>query len=208
MSDAPARDDAPDRPYHKYVFDETRRVFVGAFEEMYRREDLEGYDSWCQDDTTHLSKRVSLAILAGYRFARILDIGCGKGAFTHLLKTPDNYVLGIDVSPTAIAKARARYPEIDFRTLPASRVAALAAPRWDLVTALEVMSYLDHWRGTVREIASMTRYFYLTLYLPPRPIGFVKSFDELTAEVARHFSIDVHLTVNHEQLQLMARAAG
>lgn len=100
---------------------------------------------------------------------------------------------------------RARHAGIDFRTLPVSELSALA-PTWDLVTALEVLSYLEDWRGTVRTIAAMTRFFYLTLYLPPRPIGFVKSFEELTEEIARHFTVDVHVMVNREQLPLLARA--
>ncbi len=51
-----------ERPYHKYVFDVRNRAFVGNFEEMYRREDLEGYDSWGQEDLQSLEKQLSLAV--------------------------------------------------------------------------------------------------------------------------------------------------
>ncbi len=43
-------------PYHKYVFDEEKGKFVGQFEEMYKNEDVEHYDSWFQEDLTSLSK--------------------------------------------------------------------------------------------------------------------------------------------------------
>jgi 2-polyprenyl-3-methyl-5-hydroxy-6-metoxy-1,4-benzoquinol methylase len=102
--------------YHRFVFDSRRRRFVGQFEEMYRRESVEGYDSWHQENLDTLARRVSIAMLADRAYPRILDVGCGKGAFTSLLKTETNHVVGIDVSSTAIAKAAERYPGIDFRT--------------------------------------------------------------------------------------------
>lgn len=47
---------------------------------------------------------------------RIIDIGCGPGNSTAVLKKrfPDAYVLGVDFSPNMIEKARADYADIDF----------------------------------------------------------------------------------------------
>jgi len=103
------------QPYHKYVFDTEKRQFIGQFEEMYQAEDSEGFDSWFEQDLRHLRKKISYAILSAYNFSRILDVGCGKGTFTHLLKKHNNQVVGIDVSETAIRKARESFPDIDFR---------------------------------------------------------------------------------------------
>jgi hypothetical protein len=66
------------QPYHKYVFDTDNREFVGQFEEMYQSEDRENYDSWFQEDLTHIGKQISVTILNRYNFKSILDIGCGK----------------------------------------------------------------------------------------------------------------------------------
>jgi 2-polyprenyl-3-methyl-5-hydroxy-6-metoxy-1,4-benzoquinol methylase len=195
-------------PYHRYVFDERERRFVGEFEEMYRNEDAEGYDSWHQEDVNTLSRRLSLAVLEGYNFSSVLDVGCGKGSFTALLKKANNRVLGIDGSATAIEKARARHPAVEFRQLGADRLSELAPERFDLVLAMELLSYLEGWREVLAEIASMTELLYLTLYIPPDPIGFVKSFDELREEVGRHFRTETELLVNGEQLLLLGRARG
>ena len=101
--------------YHKYVFDTDKREFVGEFEKMYQAEDSQGFDSWLERDLRPLRKTISYAILSAYNFSRILDIGCGKGTFTHLLKKQNNHVVGIDLSETAIRKAQASFPDIDFR---------------------------------------------------------------------------------------------
>lgn len=177
-----------DSEYQKYVFDLKRRRFVGRFEEMYAREDAEGFDSWHQDDVTTLQKRVSLAILGAYSFASVLDFGCGKGAFTHLLKTKNNRVLGVDLSRTAIRKASARYPDIEFRALPGGRLSSVAG-RFELAVAMEVLSYLKDWRAALAVLARKASYLYVTLYVPRDALGFVKSFEELRAALSGHGTI-------------------
>jgi SAM-dependent methyltransferase len=199
-------------PYHRYVFDAEGRRFVGAFEEMYRAEAREGFDSWQQDDTSHLAKRVSLALLDGRAFPRVLDVGCGKGAFTHLLKTPDNHVLGIDLSETAIDIARSRFPDIEFRALDlrAAPLDRAIGGQVDLVVCLETLSYLEDWRDTLELFARTGRYALVGLYVPEQPIGFVKSVDDLAAAFAAHFTVieDVRLTTRRQILLFGERIAG
>ena len=72
--------------YHKYVFDLKRRKFIGDFDKMYQNESKENFDSWHQDDTRQLQRKIDLSILEDYNFTSILDIGCGKGSLTHILK--------------------------------------------------------------------------------------------------------------------------
>ena len=193
------------QPYHNYVFDVEKRKFVGKFEEMYQGESIEGYDSWFQEDLTKLDKQLSMTILGMCNFDRILDIGCGKGSFTSLLKKTNNYVMGIDISETAITKAKAKYPAIDFRKFDASQLSHLVGKQFDLVVAMEILSYLKDWRDVVRTIAKITKYFYLTLYLPEDPIGFVKSFDELIAEISKYFEIEIELLLDKEKILLFTR---
>ena len=100
--------------YHKYVFDHKNREFVGNFEEMYQAELNECFDSWHQEDSRQLQRKIDIAILENYNFNTIIDIGCGKGSFTHLLKRSNNHVLAIDISSTAINIAKERYPDIEF----------------------------------------------------------------------------------------------
>ena len=100
--------------YHKYVFDTENRKFIGKFEEMYQNESKEIFDSWHQEDSRQIQRRFDLAVLEDYNFQSIVDVGCGKGAFTHLFKKKNNVVIGIDISKTAIKIAKERYPDIDF----------------------------------------------------------------------------------------------
>ena len=90
------------KPYHKFVFDEDNREFVGEFEEMYKEEDI---DPWHCSDLRMTSKKIHTAILQDMNWSYILDYGCGKGAFTHTLKKNNNRVIGVDVSQNAINKA-------------------------------------------------------------------------------------------------------
>jgi len=108
--------------YHKYVFDIEKRKFIGAFEEMYQNETIEIFDSWHQDDTRQLQRKIDLAILEDYNFNKIIDIGCGKGCLTHMLKKKNNTFIGVDISPTAIKFAKERYPDIEFICLDVNNV--------------------------------------------------------------------------------------
>ena len=45
---------------------------------------------------------------------RILDVGCGTGALTHLIAQAGAHVVGFDASSDMIAKAREQYPGIQF----------------------------------------------------------------------------------------------
>src|SRR5262245_61870930 len=50
----------------------------------------------------------------------VLDIGCATGEFSDLLRRslppdPARKVTGVDLSTTAIERARSRYPQVEFR---------------------------------------------------------------------------------------------
>lgn len=55
-----------------------------------------------------------LELLAAKSGERILDLGCGTGHLTSLIKAKDIDVTGIDASPDMIDKARATYHDVDF----------------------------------------------------------------------------------------------
>jgi ubiquinone/menaquinone biosynthesis C-methylase UbiE len=46
--------------------------------------------------------------------SRVLDVGCGSGAFTQLLHKRGYQTSGLDISPKLIALARRKFPDIDF----------------------------------------------------------------------------------------------
>ena len=46
--------------------------------------------------------------------ARVIDMGCGSGAFTGLLAAHGYKACGLDISPELIRLARRKFPDIDF----------------------------------------------------------------------------------------------
>jgi SAM-dependent methyltransferase len=194
-------------PYHRFVYDERRRVLVGDFEEMYRREDTEHYDSWHQETLSQNWRTLALALIHSRRPRSLLDIGCGKGAFTSKFKA--ERILGIDVSQTALAKARKRNPLAEFRCLRAEELASIDE-HFELAVCLEMLSFVENWRGFVADLASVADTLFLSLYLPPTsPIGFVKSFDDLREGIGVAWDIDcdvlvVDRNVNGSQLLVLA----
>lgn len=117
--------------YHKYVFDVEKRTFIGDFENMYAHESIEKFDSWHQDDSRQLQRKICLEILNQYNFNTIVDIGCGKGALKHILKKKNNTCLGIDISQTAIDIAKERFNDIDFVVCDINNIGAFS----DLILA-------------------------------------------------------------------------
>lgn len=200
------------KSYHPYVFDEKTRTFVGRFEEMYRAERDEAFDSWHQDDLRILSRLVAQAVLQQFNFERILDVGCGKGAFTHTLKKRNNHVVAIDVSGTAIEVARGRYPDIEFiqgdMASPAFDLPRIGSG-FDLVICMETLSYVERWRDMLARFAQVGWHALVVLYLPENPIGFVKTFDDLTAAFSTHFHVldDIRL-LTRRQIVLFGQALG
>ena len=52
--------------------------------------------------------------------SRILDVGCGDGTLALYLRTPDNNILGIDVSDSSIQKANSMNPYDNVAFIPTS----------------------------------------------------------------------------------------
>ncbi len=184
--------------YHPYVFDVEHRAFVGRFEEMYGHEQAGGYDSWHERDLRMLRKTLSRTILDAFAFGRILEIGCGKGTFTQVLKKSNNHVTAIDSSEAAIKRATASYPDIDFRCMRSEDIAQLEQ-QFDLVVVMATLAYVEAWPALLATVAGMTRYLYVAEYIPPNPIGFVKSSADLLGAIGSHFVIRTKVIVDDEQ---------
>jgi 2-polyprenyl-3-methyl-5-hydroxy-6-metoxy-1,4-benzoquinol methylase len=166
---------------------------------MYKDEIKDRFDGWHQEDTRQLNREIALAMLKGWNFNSILDIGCGKGVLTHVLKKHNNRILGIDISETAIENARARYPDIDFDvadiTMSYGLIDCLNKAKGhcdefvDLVFTSETLSYLENWEDILCAISGHTRYLLISLFVPDNPIGFVKSPEILSRAVSENFEI-------------------
>lgn len=190
--------------YHDYVFQGGKPVH--DFEAMYANEDAKGYDSWKQGDLRHTRVQIAQTLIAPYNFATVLDIGCGKGAVTQLLKRANNHVVAVDISATAIAKARASFPDIHFACSDALTALRETGERFDLVSIQGVLSYVPEWRECIREAARVADYFLSVEYVPAGTLGATKSTAEIIAEIATHFGIVHSIVLDGEVSIVLARS--
>jgi SAM-dependent methyltransferase len=96
--------------YQDYVIKDGK--LVGEFEAMYQDFDNPWDQSFREDSV--LSKSVVENILRQGGFKRPYEIGCGLGYFVEKMRTICGAGGGIDVSSTAIEKARAKFPKCHF----------------------------------------------------------------------------------------------
>jgi SAM-dependent methyltransferase len=123
--------------YHDYVIKDGR--FIGEFEQMYHR----CSDPWHQDSQWGYAQDVVLMAVAAGEYTRVLDIGCGKGKFTHhLYQAVRASTVGLDISPTAVKIAGSRYPEIDFQAMDIQQGLAFPENSFDLIVCSELLWYV------------------------------------------------------------------
>jgi len=181
--------------YHDYVFDTKARRLIGDFDAMYKAEDAGEFDSWQERDLRPLRKQIALDILEQQNFNSILEIGCGKGTLTHLLKKINNTIVATDIAPSAITKARASYPDIDFRVMSADAASRLPGP-FDLTLVMGAFAYVERWKECLANFPASATHCLIAEYIPPNPIGFVKSGEELQAEFASYFALKTKVIID------------
>ena len=83
-----------------------------------------------------------IAFVAGRRYGNVLEIGCGSGVFTRRLAEIADRVLALDVSPSAIARARTMgldQTAVEFRLENPMDYDVRAEGPWDLVVMSETI---------------------------------------------------------------------
>ena len=93
--------------------------FVGDFETLYKTDadpwDQVGGDSDMSAYYAHSRKRIS-ATLSELKIASVVEVGCGLGMVIEELRGLPSVerAVGMDISPTAVDKASAKYPQCEF----------------------------------------------------------------------------------------------
>jgi predicted TPR repeat methyltransferase len=86
-----------------------------------------------------------LKMLEGKRYDRVLEIGCGAGYLTRLLTTHADHIVALDISQTAIDRARSLGTggtQVDFRVANIMEYKPHVDGPWDLVVFSDTMCYL------------------------------------------------------------------
>jgi SAM-dependent methyltransferase len=74
---------------------------------------------------------------------KVLDIGCGYGAFLARFRNSFEQLVGIEVSEAAIRNGRGRYPDINFVQGSAAELERTVSDRYDAIIFSDVIYYLD-----------------------------------------------------------------
>jgi len=99
---------------------------------------------------------------------KILDLGCGFGSLCKYLKE-DNFssLLGVDLSDTAIAKAKnKKYPNSNFIVADIQKFES--TEKFDIIILNEVIYYLDNYIETLSNLSNFFKngnsYFIISIY--------------------------------------------
>ena len=85
---------------------------------------------------------------------RVLDLGCGPGNSTAILKQyfPSAEILGVDNSPDMLAKARQDYPELSFRLFDINDSLSTLGAGWDVIFANASLQWVPDHRTLLRRL--------------------------------------------------------
>lgn len=114
---------------------------VRNFEQLYASED----DPWSIGDARSPRYSRYFDVIRPHARGRILDIGCGLGAFLARFEGTAESLDGVELSATAVAKGAKRYPSISFHEGSAAaldKIAGLSGCRFDLIICSDVVYYL------------------------------------------------------------------
>ena len=96
-----------------------------------------------------------LALAGDVSGLRVLDLGCGEGAYSRALAGRGARVIGIDGSARLVDAARDRAEaaglDIDYRCLNANALHGLAEGSVDLIVASMILMNVEDYDGTIRE---------------------------------------------------------
>jgi predicted TPR repeat methyltransferase len=131
----------------------------GFFEDLWQQG-----DHWEFESSEFEQQRYAalLQLLKGRRYPRILELGCGAGTFTRHLAPMADHIVALDISPTAIARARLHptgATRVDFRQANVMDYDPHAEGPWDLIVLCDTLCYLG-WLYSFFDVAWMLSQLY------------------------------------------------
>jgi SAM-dependent methyltransferase len=185
--------------YQDYVIKDG--VLVGDFEGLYKTFD----DPWFQSMPVHSKdtrKRIVIDWLNRLKVnqgtVNVVELGCGFGHFTELLRKEGFLVVGVDISQTAIEKARIINPECNFIQAQFSNFSLLEKYQPDVFVLAEITWYvldeLDEFISNLKRYAqNKSKPTYLIHLLATYPVGVQKygcdKFSNLE-EIMQYFDLE------------------
>jgi ubiquinone/menaquinone biosynthesis C-methylase UbiE len=140
------------------------------FEDIWSRE-----DAWNFDTSSFEKARFNalIGVLQDRHYAKVLEIGCGAGAFTAKLARLSEHIIALDISLTAIEKARQRFgalQHVSFRTGNVMEVDVVEDGPFDPIVFTETICYLG-WLYPFFDLAWLASELYRATNRWPPPSG-------------------------------------
>lgn len=115
-------------------------------------------DPWNFEVSPYERRRLQglLDIVKQYPHESILEVGCAEGVFTSELSKIAKHVVAIDVSPTALARAKQRCKDVAF--IQSSLQDFHWDSRFDLVVCAETLYYVKEVAQAIQQLSNLGRY--------------------------------------------------
>lgn len=113
----------------------------------------ERFDKWFEKESPWRNRNTCndkvykikvLKFLDYHSYSKVLDLGCGEGDFTYLIAGKVKSVKAVDISATAIERARSKFSKenIEYIRSGALEFVQQEKDRYDLIFCLEMLYYL------------------------------------------------------------------
>lgn len=174
--------------YQDYVIQDGR--LVGEFDEMYRDFD----DPWEQGLHEHvaLEKSIGIELLKKYGHKRPLEYGCGLGHYTARLQREFGSAAGVDISETAIAKAKLNYPDPAFFVSDILNSSPLEAFKPDSLIFAEITWYvlesLSNFKSLISKSLKSRGFLHLLTTYPPGEQSYGVEYFTNLSEIMNYWS--------------------
>jgi ubiquinone/menaquinone biosynthesis C-methylase UbiE len=171
--------------YQDYVIKDGK--FIGQFEEMYQKFN----DPWEQStrEKNSYEKLIGLELLKKNNHSNVVELGCGLGNYTNSIRSVVNNCLGVDISETAIKKAKENFPECKFLVSDVDNINLYE--KVDCIMMVEITWYilnkLENFKNIISKFKGVGVYHSLNTY-PKDVQKYGKEYFTNNLEIIEYFS--------------------
>lgn len=117
----------------------------------------------------YLEMPTTLKVLGNVKGKKILDMGCGTGLYTKIIKKKGAKVKGIDLSEGMIKIAREEVPGVEFKVGSAEKL-PYKNKEFDIVLAALMMEYFSSWNKVLKEVKRVLKPNGLFIFSTGNPV--------------------------------------
>jgi hypothetical protein len=178
------------KKYQDYVIKDGK--FIGRFEEMYRDFD----DPWVQtaNEENASEKVAGLNVIKQLNLNTVVEFGSGLGVYTNQISKIYDNVVGIELSETAIEKAKKRYPHLMFRQGEFPDFDYLLEAQPDCIVMAEITWYilprLEEFLNFMKVKLPETWLLHTLMTYPPETQSYGKEYFSDLSAIRKYFGMN------------------